>query len=139
MIGIDTNVFLRFLVTEDDPRQREAVRRFMAERSEDDPVRISVVVLAETVWVLRSCFAYSPEQIGAAMRQLLCARDIVFEASDLVAELFNGDAAPRADLADYLIAWSNRQAGCASTVTFDRIAAQAVPGMKLLPVTQSGS
>jgi predicted nucleic-acid-binding protein len=39
---------------------------------------------------------------------------------------------PETDLADYLIAWAGKRAGCTHTVTFDQLAAKAVSSMELL-------
>ena len=132
MIGIDTNVFVRFLVDDDNRSQHKAARQFMAARSAEDPARISMVVLAETIWLLRRRLRYTQGKITLAMRQLLAASDLVFEEHDYLTALFNADEAPEADIADHLIAWSNQKAGCADTMTFDTQAASLVPGMKFL-------
>ena len=58
MIGIDTNVLLRFLV-HDDPKQGEKARQFMTERTAEDPAYVSAVVLAEVIWFLRQRLNYS--------------------------------------------------------------------------------
>ncbi len=131
MIGIDTNVLLRFLV-DDDVEQNESARRFMAERTEDDPVYLSAVVLAETVWVLRRRLGYSQRQITEMLRRLLGSVEAVIEfAEELEVALLEPDATI-SDLADCLVAWAALKAGCSRVVTFDRKAARAIPGMELL-------
>ena len=111
MIGIDTNVLLRFLV-DDDVEQNESARRFMAERTEDDPVYLSAVVLAETVWVLRRRLGYSQRQITEMLRRLLGSVEAVIEfAEELEVELLEPDATI-SDLADCLVAWAALKAGC---------------------------
>ena len=132
MIGIDTNVLLRFLVTDDNRMQHEAAAKFMTARTPDDPARISLVVLAETVWVLHKRLRYGQMQIIEAMRLLLSSSDIVFEERDFLAALFHAEGTLQADIADYLIAHSNTRAGCSATMTFDTGAATHVPGMSLL-------
>ena len=131
MIGIDTNVLLRFLV-DDDVAQNDRARRFMAERTEDDPVYLSAVVLAETVWVLRRRLGYSQTQITEMLRQLLVSVEVVVEyAGELEVTLLETEATI-SDLADCLVAWAALKAGCSKVVTFDRKAARAIPGMELL-------
>ncbi|MBB3977251.1 MULTISPECIES: PIN domain-containing protein [Rhizobiaceae] len=131
MIGIDTNVLLRFLV-DDDVAQNDRARRFMAERTEDDPVYLSAVVLAETVWVLRRRLGYSQRQITEMLRQLLVSVEVVVEyAGELEVTLLETEATI-SDLADCLVAWAALKAGCSKVVTFDRKAARAIPGMELL-------
>ena len=132
MIGVDTNVLLRFLVRDDNRRQHEAASAFMAARTAEDPAFISFVVLAETVWVLRRRLGYSIGQIAGAMRQLLASSDIEFEDHDFLHELFSREELPGADIADHLIARANARAGCAYTVTFDEDAAAKVAGMRAL-------
>ena len=54
MLGIDTNVLVRFLVR-DDPEQFERARRLIKrEVGGGETVLISLLVLLETEWVLRS-------------------------------------------------------------------------------------
>jgi len=58
--------------------------------------------------------------------------EIVVEHSDELKRLLAGLSGPTADLADCMIAWSADEAGCTSTMTFDKEAATDVPGMELL-------
>jgi predicted nucleic-acid-binding protein len=60
MIGLDTNVVLRYLL-QDDPKQTSQVNRIIdRELSPDDPGFISVATVLEIVWVLRSLFKLTP-------------------------------------------------------------------------------
>lgn len=130
MIGIDTNVLIRFLV-EDDADQSEAVRKWMAMRDAEIPAYVSTIVLAETVWVLSRRLKYPMKQVTNILRDLLAADGLVFEETErLDALLHNGE--PATDLADYLISWQAAAGGCSYTVTFDRHAAGAIPEMELL-------
>ncbi|SOC37000.1 predicted nucleic-acid-binding protein [Rhizobium subbaraonis] len=131
MIGVDTNVLLRFLV-DDDVEQNKVARRFLSERTEEDPVYLSAVVLAETVWVLQRRLGYPQPQITEMLRHLLVSAEVIVEyAEELEATLLMADAAI-SDLADYLVAWAALKAGCRKVLTFDRKAAKAIPGMELL-------
>lgn len=131
MIGIDTNVLLRFLV-DDDPEQNRVARRMMSECNADDPVFISSVTLAETVWVLTRTLRYPASDIFAMLRDLLASDGVVIEHGDELGLLLGRDGGPAAELADHLIAWSGLAAGCARTLTFDRRSARAVPSMELI-------
>lgn len=131
MIGIDTNVLLRFLVN-DDPVQNEIARRLLSSRSAVDPVFISAVTIAETVWVLTRTLDYSIEIVCRMLLDLLASDAVSIEHGDELGFLL-GEGEPRkAEIADYLIAWSAERAGCSHTVTFDRRAARLVPSMELL-------
>jgi predicted nucleic-acid-binding protein len=132
LIGIDTNVFLRYLVSDDNSEQRSAALRLMSERNVSDPAFINIVTLAETIWVLRKRLRYPWEQIQQAFALLLASGDFVFEEHDRLVVLMNQDQKLLADPADQLIAWANERGGCTRTFTFDKRAAKSVPGMELL-------
>jgi predicted nucleic-acid-binding protein len=128
MIGIDTNVLVRFLV-DDDLAQNKIARDFMAERTVEDPAYLSAI--AETVWVLNRRLNYPIPDIVEMLRALLSADGLVIENMEELDALVNGEDEPKGDLADHIIVWSSVRAGC-KVVTFDRKAAKLVPGMELL-------
>jgi predicted nucleic-acid-binding protein len=131
MIGIDTNVLVRFLVV-DDPVQNDRARAFFAARSPEDPAFVSSVTLAETVWVLHRRMKYPLVQVVTALREMLASEEIRIEHADELGRLLHDGNAPAADIGDHLISWAGIAAGCTSTVTFDRRAASFVPSMELL-------
>ena len=120
MRGIDTNVLVR-LVTRDDAQQFRRVREFLEARfAEADPVLVNVIVLCETVWVLRSSYGISRREIAAALDALLGASGLVVEDRDQVAAAVDAYRHGPGDFADYLLGERNRAAGCVSTATLDR-------------------
>jgi predicted nucleic-acid-binding protein len=131
MIGIDTNILLRFVLA-DDTAQLHHVRTFLNDRSADDPAFISLMVLAETYWVLRRRYKIANEAIVQTFRLLLDSQELFFEDESFLERLLVEDHAVTADLSDHFIARIALNAGCRSTVTFDIKAAKAVPGMELL-------
>ena len=131
MIGLDTNVLIRFLV-DDDPEQNRAARAFLSSRSFQDPVFVSAVTTAETVWLLTKRLNYPMASVADLLRDLLASDGLVMEHAGEIDRILNDETAPSTDLADYLIAWSGLAAGCSHTVTFDRRAARAIPAMELL-------
>ena len=130
MIGLDTNVIVRFL-THDDRRQTPIAIDIVTNRlSEDEPGFVSVVTLAEAAWVLNRVYRFDMRKIGEALRamaQLPCIR-LQSQAEAMAAIV----AAERdgADLADVLIATLGISAGCDVTLTFDRKASR-LPGFAL--------
>src|SRR5689334_20464759 len=130
MIGVDTNVLVRFL-TADSPEQHGATVTFFAERTASDPAFISAVTLAETAWVLRRTYGLTPLEITESFKALLDSNDLVIEgAGDL--EAIRSGAAKPSQIADFLIVHLGSKAGCSHTVTFDQNAARRIPGMELL-------
>jgi predicted nucleic-acid-binding protein len=131
MIGVDTNVLVRFLAT-DDLTQNERAKRFFAERNAADPAFISAVTLAETIWVLHRRLKFPMPDIIAVVRGLLASEGLLFEHAEQLELLLRDDRVPKIDMADHLIVWAGNAAGCSRTVTFDRAAAKSVAGMELL-------
>jgi predicted nucleic-acid-binding protein len=131
MIGVDTNVLIRFLV-DDDPDQNARARAFLSARSFSDPAFVSAITLAETVWVLTRRLKFPVGTVAKILRELLASEGLIVEHAEELGAIVFGEADPGADIADYLIAWSGAAAGCSRTVTFDRRAASGVPGMELL-------
>lgn len=131
MIGVDTNVVIR-MVTNDDPRQVGIVREFLVARSSSDPAFVSSLVLAESIWVLQTRLHYPLDRIVKALATLLESQELRFQYADRLRTLLDAPSSLKADLSDYLIAWSAESAGCSHTVTFDRRAARAIGSMSLL-------
>lgn len=124
MLGLDTNVLVRFLV-QDDAVQFGIARRLIEEQEvKGGLVVVSLLVLLETEWVLRSRYGLAKERIVDAITALLDAAQIDFEDESTVEEgLFQWkDGA--ADFADCLIGARNRRLGCRATATFDAKAAR---------------
>ncbi len=131
MIGVDTNVLLRFLV-DDHPEQNRLARAFLSERDARDPIFVCAVTLAETVWLLSRGLGYSTKDIRQLISELLASEGVVMEHAERLGMLLASDVTIQADIAGYLIAWAGSAAGARGTLTFDRRAAATVPGMELL-------
>jgi predicted nucleic-acid-binding protein len=129
MIGLDTNVVVRFL-THDDPSQTAAALRLMNSLSSDSPGFVSLVVVAEIVWVLKIRYGYTKKEIERVLDGLLRSKELVIERAETVFQALRKFSGSRTDFADCLIERCSHAAGCEHTFTFDRDAAGA--GMRLL-------
>jgi predicted nucleic-acid-binding protein len=129
MIGLDTNVVIRFL-THDDPPQTAAAFRLMNTLSAESPGFVSLVVVAEIVWVLKISYAYTKKEIEQVLDGLLRSKELVIERAEIVFQALRKFSDSRTDFADCLIERCGHAAGCEHTFTFDRNAARA--GMRLL-------
>jgi predicted nucleic-acid-binding protein len=130
VIGIDTNVLVRYLV-QDDPAQSSRATRIMDENlSESDPGFISLVTIAETVWVLDRSYGFSNTEIARAIERLLQAKTLQLQNEQEVFTAMVALKAGMADFSDALIGALGRWGGCAFTVTFDKRAAR-LQGFKL--------
>ena len=130
MIGLDTNVFVRYL-TQDDPDQAaRATRVVEQELTEDTPGFIGLVVLVETAWVLQRLYRASAEEIRETVTDLLGSRAILVENRDVVARALALSKKNSCGFADAIIATSAFSAGCDKVISFDRGAVHA--GMTLV-------
>ncbi len=130
MIGLDTNVVVRYL-THDDPGQTAAAINLVGSLTSESPGYLCLIVVAELVWVLETSYGFKKREIQQVVETLLHSRELVIEHAEIVSQALRTDRTGRADFVDCLIEHRGAAAGCQYTVTFDRAAAEAV-GMRLL-------
>lgn len=130
MIGIDTNVIVRFFV-QDEPAQSRKASAFLETLTLSRPGYISLVTLVETLWVLRAVYRIPRIAQVEILDHLLNLPQIVIEKEPEVREALEPFRRSRVDFADQLIERCCHAAGCTTTVTFDADAAR-LAGMKLL-------
>lgn len=124
MIAVDTNVIVRFLVR-DDESQAELVRnRLKQAESRRERLKIPLLVLLETIWVLESAYNKTRHEILDAIRAMRQMPIFDFEKDGVVEGLLNDGPAYKADLADIIIAHSAAATGCTAGITFDKGAAK---------------
>ena len=132
MIGLDTNVLLRYL-TRDDPFQSKAAATFLEqELTAEQPGYINVVTFAELVWTLRTTYKATDEHLLNAVMHLLQAETLIVQSAAEVGAALVDVKEGRGSFADALIARLNVAAGCDRTVTFDRRALR-LEGFAALP------
>jgi predicted nucleic-acid-binding protein len=130
MIGLDTNIVVRYL-THDDSAQTAAAVRVVDSLSPGSPGFLTLVVIVELVWVLEVSYRFKKNEIEQVLETLLRSKELVIERAEIVWQALRKFSASHADFADCLIERSAHAAECQYTVTFDRNAASAA-GMKLL-------
>ena len=130
MMGLDTNVIVRFLM-KDDAEQAALANTVFAEFTVSAPGFVCREVLVELVWVLQKIYRLPRTDVADAIEGLLGAREMVVESADSVAIAVDRLRKGGAGFADQMIALAGPGAGCGKTVTFDRKAA-GLPGMTLL-------
>jgi predicted nucleic-acid-binding protein len=131
LIGLDTNVVVRYLV-QDDPTQSAAATRLM-ERvlTSERPGFISCITLCEIVWVLAECYAADRARIEDVIEHLLSSRQLIVEDAEIVWNALRDWRDSRADFSDALIGRRLLAQGGEKTMTFDRAAAK-LPAFELL-------
>jgi len=119
MLGVDTNVLVRYLTRDDQPQYDKARRMIDREVAKGEPVLVSLLVLLETEWVLRSRYEVAKADIVTAFSALLDTADLTFEDEPSVETAVYSWKDSAADFADCLIEARNRRLGCRATATFD--------------------
>lgn len=119
MLGIDTNVLVRYLVRDDEAQFEKASRLMRREIGASEDIFVSLPVLLETEWVLRSRYGFKKADIAATISALLDTTELRFEDEPAIEEALKAWGDSKAGFADCLIGAHNRRAGCRATATFD--------------------
>lgn len=126
MIGLDTNILVRYLVQDDATQARAAAAAIEGAASRGDGLFLAAVTLCELVWVLESAYGRPRTAIAAAVEQIARTGSFTIEHADHVRAAVAVYRTTSADFADALVGRINEAAGCEHTVTFDR-------GLKRVP------
>ena len=130
MIGLDTNVLVRY-ITQDDPIQSEKANALFESLSTGLEAYVTVVSLVELVWVLSSCYGSGKAEISIVVESLMHTKYIIVQDADIVWKALRNFKDGKADFPDCLIKHTSFNAGCSSVVTFDVKAARD-SGMSLV-------
>jgi len=94
MIGLDTNVLLRYYVEDTTDRstasQRERAKQLIDAGS---PLAVCRTVVLELEWVLRGYYKYSRAQVLVALRHLLSLPQVQFDDRRLIEQAVENHAA----------------------------------------------
>ena len=121
MIGVDTNVLVRYL-TNDDPAQSPVAKGIVdAAEKRSETIYLNTTVLCELCWILSGPrYRYDRLTIASTLELMLDRGAFVFEQRDLVSAAVAEYKTGSADFADSLIGQKNQDAGCTTSFTFDR-------------------
>jgi len=124
MIGLDTNILLRYFV-KDDVVQWERATRFISTRcTPESPGFIDRIALCDMVWVLTRGYGYGRADVVRIVGQLLASQELLLEDEELVRSAVQSYEGAGIDFADALMVKVNLARGCEATATFDRKTAQ---------------
>ncbi len=127
MIGLDTNVLVRYIAQDDKAQSSRATALIEKECSVSMPGYVGLVVLAEVVWVSESRYEATRKEVADIVRRILSIRQLVVQDAEIAWKALRLFETSKADFADCLIERTAFTAGCARTMTFDKRA-----GMTLL-------
>jgi predicted nucleic-acid-binding protein len=120
MIGLDTNVLVRYL-THDEPIQYSKAAAFIdAATGRGEQFVVNTAVLCELVWVLGTAYDYSREEIARALEQIFGTAQFEVDRLDEARQALADFRSTKAGFSDAFIGRINRSLGGEHTVTFDR-------------------
>jgi predicted nucleic-acid-binding protein len=123
MIGLDTNVMVRYIM-QDDVKQSKLASVLIERLTEEQPGFLSLVCIIELVWVLESAYTLKRLQIVEVLSNLISIDVFKIERLTVVTAALRNFKTGKADFADCLIERSSVHAGCERTMTFDQSAAR---------------
>lgn len=126
VLGVDTNVLVRFLA-DDDERQTPIAVQFISDEA-NQPIFLSMLVLSEAFTVLTRVKKFQASRVISAFRGLAASDGFEIENMQLLHEALGDAERAGCGLADALIARQNQLAGCRTSATFD-IRAMRLEGM----------
>jgi predicted nucleic-acid-binding protein len=130
MLGLDTNVLVRYIM-QDDAKQSAKATQLVESLTPQTPGFISTVALVELVWVLSGAYGLTREEQAHAIELLLRTKEIVVDRADQAIRALRQFNTTSADFADCLIERAGASAGCGQTLTFD-VGASKHAGMHLI-------
>ena len=131
MIGLDTNVVIRYLTQDDAKQAALATRLFEHTLSVERPGFVSLITLCEIAWVLAECYEADKARIRAVIEGLMASKQILVEETDLVWKALRACGKSSAEFSDALVGQALAARGCEKIITFDKSAAK-LPGFELL-------
>ena len=131
MIGLDTNILVRYFIR-DDHAQAQSADRIMEHRlSGANPGYVTLVVLVELTWVLERSYQQSQQEIADVLYAMLSNEVFAIQNELQVHIAYMTVRQGRGTFADALVAALGTWAGCTTTLTFDRKASR-LPGFELI-------
>ncbi len=123
MVGIDTNILVRYIV-DDDPKQSKLATHLLEKTcSKENPGFINHIVLCELVWVLGGAYKVNKAILMDVLKRLLESTELSIESPEIAWAALGDFSKGQADYSDYLITHRNKSLGCSHTFTFDKKAA----------------
>ncbi|NMF84189.1 type II toxin-antitoxin system VapC family toxin [Nodosilinea sp. P-1105] len=116
MIGLDTNILVRYLTRDDEQQWQQAATVI----HQSQPCFVTNIVLCELVWVLRGAnYSFRKDEIISVLEGMLHSAAFELEDRSTADQALQRYKQGKADFSDYLIGAVARQAGCTETVSFD--------------------
>ncbi len=120
MMGLDTNILVRYLAQDDAMQSPQATQIIERQFTEDRPGFISLVTMVETVWVLDRVYGLSTQEVADAVERILQADTLVVQNEQEVFTAMIDFKTGAGSFSDALMGALGAWAGCSATLSFDK-------------------
>lgn len=117
MIGLDTNVLVRYLVQDNPEQAQQAKCAIEQATAKNIPIFINQIVICELLWVLSYSYDYSKDALIDLLQKILSTKQFEMEGREILWAAFGLYKKSKADFADCLLGIKNHRAGCSTTMT----------------------
>ena len=124
MVGVDTNILVRFLVGDDEKQANKVYKLFKSIENDKDELFVPTLVILELIWVLESVYEIVRSDILDSVSQLILMPIFKFENLTVIQKFIFEAQQSKFDLSDLLIAHSANINGCEVILTFDKKASK---------------
>lgn len=124
MIGLDTNVLIRYLTQDDEEQAAKAADFIEGNLTQENPGFINNIVLVETIWVLESCYEVKKLGLIDIIKKIASTKQFVIQSLEVVLKALQTYETHTIEYADALLGQINKAAQCTSTYTFDKKASK---------------
>ncbi len=121
MIGVDTNVLARIVLEDDAQQAKQALELLQACHEAGEAVAVSLSVILELEWVLRSVAKLEKSIVIATFKKLLETAPLRIDNEAVLEHalyLYGGESA-KADFPDCLFSAQYQRMGCRNMASFD--------------------
>jgi predicted nucleic-acid-binding protein len=120
MIGLDTNILVRYLAQDDEKQSKLVTKLIEKKYDKDNYCFINHIVLCELVWVLQGAYKVDKQKTINIIEQLLHTSQFTCQAPDIIWSALKNYRNGSADFADYITSSINKHQGCEHTLSFDK-------------------
>ena len=124
MIGVDTNILVRFLVGDDTNQSQKVYQIFKKAESENSQLYVTILVVLELIWVLESAYDIKRDELLECLSQLILMPIFDFQNLSAIQKFIQIAQVTNFDLSDLLIAYVSEDGGCKQVLTFDKKASK---------------
>ena len=124
MVSLDTNVLIRFIVQDDAAQFRLASGLIRQAKASGQRAVVTILVVLECEWVLRSGYQYSKVQILSVLNSLIYNGDVSIEDYPVLEKALDLWERSSAQFANCFILAKSLALGCSTLVTFDKRASK---------------